>query len=304
MMSRRRSRQRDSRVNSLRLCESDYPALFQAADRYALQQQRLYFMLLAAQLISLLVVSVASLIPSPRVGGFVQLLCLLLAVVFSAVIQLAQPNRQWYASRALAESVKTITWRFAIRGEPFNVDDRTARALLSERLRSLLEQNREVAQRFNRFLDGDYVTTKMQMIRGESFDSRKNWYHEGRIKDQKSWYAAKATHNSNRAKCSFVAIVALLILGVCISVARTALEWEISWPTEIAITATAAVLTWVQAKRFSELAAAYSLAALEIGSIEVRLNDVHTDTDLSAFVGDAESAFSREHTQWAARRDA
>jgi len=45
------------------------------------------------------------------------------------------------------------------------------------------------------------------------------------------------------------------------------------------------------------------LTAYEIGFIREQISNVSTDKELSDFVKDAENAFSREHTQWAARRD-
>jgi hypothetical protein len=62
-------------------------------------------------------------------------------------------------------------------------------------------------------------------------------------------------------------------------------------------------LSWMQAKRFSELAASYALAAHEISLIKEQSLLPDTDEKFSLFVGDAENAFSREHTQWVARKD-
>ena len=52
-----------------------------------------------------------------------------------------------------------------------------------------------------------------------------------------------------------------------------------------------------------ELAASYALAAHEIGLIRQQSLLPSTDDEFSLFVGDAENAFSREHTQWIARKD-
>jgi SMODS and SLOG-associating 2TM effector domain 1 len=75
------------------------------------------------------------------------------------------------------------------------------------------------------------------------------------------------------------------------------------WPTDIFVAAAASLLSWMQAKRFSELAASYALATHEIGIIREQSLEPNSDEAFSLFVGDAENAFSREHTQWTARRD-
>ena len=75
------------------------------------------------------------------------------------------------------------------------------------------------------------------------------------------------------------------------------------WPTDVFVAMAASVLSWMQAKRFSELAASYALAAHEIGLIKEQSLLPDTPEKFSLFVGDAENAFSREHTQWVARKD-
>jgi hypothetical protein len=74
------------------------------------------------------------------------------------------------------------------------------------------------------------------------------------------------------------------------------------YPTGIAAVGASGVLTWIQAKKYSEIAAAYNLASHEIGAIQEQIKTINSVDAFSAFVADAENAFSREHTQWAARR--
>lgn len=59
----------------------------------------------------------------------------------------------------------------------------------------------------------------------------------------------------------------------------------------------------MQAKRFTELSTSYALTANEIALIREDAYGLEEDVELSKFVGDAENAFSREHTQWEARKD-
>jgi len=75
------------------------------------------------------------------------------------------------------------------------------------------------------------------------------------------------------------------------------------WPTDVFVAIAASVLAWIQAKRFQELAASYALAAHEISLIREQAALINGEKDFSSFVGDAENAFSREHTQWIARKD-
>jgi hypothetical protein len=95
-------------------------------------------------------------------------------------------------------------------------------------------------------------------------------------------------------------IAQLFALGfVLVKIAKPA--WT-DLPIDVCIVCAGAALTWMQLKRFQELSTAYSLTAHEISLLRGYSQDVSTDAKFSAFVNDAESAFSREHTQWQARR--
>lgn len=58
----------------------------------------------------------------------------------------------------------------------------------------------------------------------------------------------------------------------------------------------------MQVKRFNDLSAAYLLTAQEIGIAATEAPETNTDPAWSRFVNDCEQVFSREHTQWVARR--
>ncbi|MGY8905810.1 MAG: SLATT domain-containing protein [Pseudomonadales bacterium] len=68
-------------------------------------------------------------------------------------------------------------------------------------------------------------------------------------------------------------------------------------------TGASAVLTWLQAKKHNELNSSHSLAAHEIVLIKSEAESVESEKSLSDFVVNSESAFSREHTQWSARKN-
>jgi len=46
----------------------------------------------------------------------------------------------------------------------------------------------------------------------------------------------------------------------------------------------------------------YALASYEINLILNQINSVNTESEFSKYVDDSENAFSREHTQWIARK--
>jgi hypothetical protein len=68
-------------------------------------------------------------------------------------------------------------------------------------------------------------------------------------------------------------------------------------------TLTASFLAWLQVKQHEELAHSYAVAAHELSFVREAGKLVHQEAELSSFVADAETAISRKHTLWLARRD-
>ncbi|EBH2677845.1 SLATT domain-containing protein, partial [Salmonella enterica] len=73
-------------------------------------------------------------------------------------------------------------------------------------------------------------------------------------------------------------------------------------PVDPVTTLAASIVGWVQIKKYNELAVSYFLTAHEIGDIKEQFNYISSENDFLEFVNNAEKAFSREHTQWLARR--
>ena len=284
--------------------EQDFPALYRSADDLSLASQRHFFRALKVHLMTLVVAAILSIVSIPHwsVAAF-QLLALLSALGCSIYLFAMRPDRLWYAGRAVAESIKTITWRYVCRAEPFQFDDVIARSDFSETLKQIVEQNKEVCQSLTAHLDEAQFTPVMEQMRARPLKERRATYADSRIKDQLTWYARKATFNRQMSRHFFWALIAVNAIAVVCAVLRMAYVELPFWPTDVFVAIAASVLSWMQAKRFSELAASYALAAHEIGLIKEQSLLPDTDEKFSLFVGDAENAFSREHTQWVARKD-
>nr|WP_065811113.1 SLATT domain-containing protein [Klebsiella quasipneumoniae] len=102
--------------------------------------------------------------------------------------------------------------------------------------------------------------------------------------------------------------VAILIFYI-LSLTMTALLAEdlvqaASLPTELITTIISALIGWVQIKKYNELSASYALTAHEIGLVKEQSYYISGEKDFLDFIRDAETAFSREHTQWQAREGA
>lgn len=284
--------------------DKDFPALYRSANELSLNSQSQFFTALRCHLLLLVIAAVLSVVSVPHwTVAALQVFALLGALACSIYLFSVRPEKLWYGGRAVAESIKTITWRYVCRAEPFQGDDDTARKDFRQTLKAVIEQNREVCRALTDYLDGTQISPVMEKMRSQALDKRKATYVQSRIGDQHTWYANKAKFNRRRARYFFWALITINMLAVICAVVRVANVEVPFWPTDVFVAAAASVLSWMQAKRFSELAASYSLASHEIGLIREEAKQPNTDEKFSVFVGDAENAFSREHTQWVARKD-
>ena len=268
----------------------------------AIKAQKNYLMIILLTLLSVILAAALSLVSGYSVVAAIgAALFFFLGLLFSVILASKRYDKTWYNARATAESVKTLTWRWMMKTEPFDqADDRLSHQKFVADLHELLIQNKSIC---NPIDDNEQVTSGMSQIRSLALADRINIYKQVRIEDQSKWYLKKARYNANMADRWFWAIIGIQVLALIAALVRIGkLDWNLL-PTGVLATIATAALSWMQSKRFQELSSSYSLTAQEIGFIKSSVALVKTERDFSGFVGDAENAFSREHTQWQARRD-
>ena len=285
--------------------EQDFPALYRSADKLSLDSQKHFFRILKIHLVVLFTAAVLSAINITDKWVYVfQLLVLIAALGCSVYLWGVRPDRYWYAGRAVAESVKTVTWRYISKAEPFHTEDTFAQNEFKNSLKLIFEQNRDVCSKLTDHSNEEQFTAAMNQMRCSSLEERKNNYFENRIKNQRDWYAKKAIYNKRMGNYFFLGLVFSNAMAVFLAILKiTSCINPAYLPVDVTIALAAGVLSWIQAKRFTELSASYALTTHEIGFINEKSATIQSEEDFSKFVGDAENAFSREHTQWAARRD-
>lgn len=297
--------------DSLRISASDMPAVFRAADTASNTAQRNYLRLVRAD-VSLIVVSALStaVAVSSRDGRVVTALigagCLLTGLILTGLIIRTGYDRRWFQTRAVAESSKTMAWRYMTGAEPYpsSLPEPEADERFCREIDAVLQERRAIGG----FLGGsegvgEQITEAMRKLRLAPLETRCAIYVRDRIQDQREWYSSKAEENSDRSDAWLYAVAASQLAGAGAAVAL------VRWP-EIGFNAAgvlavlaAALMAWLQLKQHQELASSYALAAHELGLVESRARHVQTEQALSDFVSDAENAISREHTMWVARRD-
>ncbi|WP_312341274.1 DUF4231 domain-containing protein [Stutzerimonas nitrititolerans] len=283
---------------------ADFPGLYQAADQLSGAAQRHFLAALLTNLMLLVVAAIVSVINYPHWGSAALQAALLAGALTSSVYLATQrPERLWYSGRAVAESIKTIVWRYVSRAEPFHESDEVAKKHFLAKLTQVVEQNPGVSYKLFTHLPAQQITDKMKVLREGDFVTRRDTYINFRIGDQLEWYSRKAVSNAKAAKYFFIALITINALAFgCALIKIANVEYQY-FPTDVLIAVAASILTWMQAKRFTELSASYALTAHEITFIREQADELLEEEHLSKFVGDAENAFSREHTQWEARKD-
>jgi hypothetical protein len=282
----------------------DYPALFLDADAGSNAYQARFLRLICGEYLALLIASVLSMgIFSSVVFYVLYAATFFIGLAILLVRAQGKPEQWWYRCRALAESSKTLTWRYMMHATPFNGQVMEAKLRFRDELHAMLRENIDTAKAItNDWSGNNQITRAMEDIRAMKRAERMAYYLQYRVDDQRAWYNHKS--KSNRASARrwvWVSVVSYLLAGsmVLIRIARPDMQ---NWPIEPLIVVAASVIGWMQIKKFNELAAAYTVAAHEIGMIRPKADAVKSDDQFSEFVNDAEKAFSREHTLWIARQ--
>jgi hypothetical protein len=234
-----------------------------------------------------------------ELGGLVALVGFVAALGAELYGAYWRPERAWYEGRAAAESVKTLAWRYMVRGESFEAGE-GADAKFVRELKGLLQDLADLA-----LSDDDpeaaQITAAMRAARAHDFVFRRDLYLRHRIRDQQSWYSTKAGWNSRRAHAWLVGGIIFEGLGIVVGAARAFGHVGIDL-MGICAAAAATITAWVQAKQHQNLATAYGVTAQELSAVAAEVEALTDESIWARFVGEAEEAISREHTLWRASR--
>jgi hypothetical protein len=284
----------------------ELPSVYVAADRSSRSQQRLSLWLRRVQLVTLVLAAALGAVGvrtgSVEWGPLLAGVAFVVAGLLEATILTVQPERGWYGGRAVAESVKTLAWRYAVAGEPFAQSEKSdeADALFLQRVTQILDEFREIGV-LPALGHTHEITGWMRALRTRPLTDRKDSYQRDRIEDQRVWYANRARWNHGRSVWWSIAMLAIQSLGLGGALLKGVgiIDFD---ALGILASAAASVLAWLQIKQHATLAQSYSHAAHELSTIEALIGAVRLEAEWGRFVNDAENAISREHTAWRARR--
>lgn len=287
------------------LKRSDLPAIYRAASDESGRGQRAFQVSTVIGLCLLIVAAVAGLgtvkIRGIDWAGVVAAFAFFMAIIVRAYRLATHPDKVWYDGRAVAESGKTLGWRYAVGGEPFGVNALTppeADKRLAERLKDILTAIHHL--QLDPASEGEEaISPAMRELRARPLDDRKAAYAKGRIGAQQAWYARKAKENKRLARLWNVILLAIEVIGGIAAILKAIGVLPLDL-LGLFGTVAAAGTSWLQAKQYAALAQTYSITSFELAMIKARIADQTTEDDWARFVDEAEEAISREHMLWLA----
>lgn len=232
-------------------------------------------------------------------AAWLVLLGFLVALLCELVLWATLPEQRWYEGRAVAESAKTLAWRYSVGADPFPMTMTTSEAQqkFRNRMSTIADQ---VAEKIVFDAEQPVVTPSMENLRASSFTERRAVYIEHRTRDQQHWYAKKARFNQRCATVWRLTLIGAEVVAVVLAAGRVFGSWSVD-AAGILAAFIAAGTAWVAVKQFSPLASAYSVATKEL-AVQASKLEMVAEPEWSLFVADAEEAISREHTTWLASR--
>ncbi len=292
-------------MSNLEVSGDSFSGLYQSADQTSLNAQQAYFWGLFAYLTLLVTAALVSFIwPLDVYGALGSASLFLVTLTILIALRVKRPDDLWYNGRAVAESVKTRSWRWMMRAEPYEDSENVeivSKQFIND-LKAILSQNKTISSELDTQSGiSDVISETMIQVRKLPVNERLEIYLNQRVKNQADWYSLKSIFNRKRAQQLFWFSVVLHGIAIAILLYRIK-DPSVNYPVEVIATTAGAVLTWLQAKKHNELGSSYALAAHEIVLIKGEGLSVKTEESLSDFVLSSETAFSREHTQWAARK--
>lgn len=288
--------------------ENDFPCYYIDSDDASKRAQKLYkgitWLTLVLMFISTTLGSIDSKI-SNKIPHFDSIngIILFSAGLITIYLNYQAPERKWYLGRAIAESMKTLTWRYMMHADPFfEGNSKNDLKIFTERIQAINKQANQ-----SKFIPKpnkshkDIITEKMEEIRILSFEERKEFYSKYRINEQIKWYGDKSELNGKIAKlCSVIVISCQFLAAIyAFSFIETVKVFNIN---NVLVFFATSIISIVELNKYKEIYQSYALTKQELNIIRTKFRQVQNDAELNEFVLEAEQAISREHTMWLARR--
>lgn len=281
-----------------------YPNLQKDVSVNAQWSQKIHFSLIFINLSLLVISAFSTKFKIPYFDfKYSQTCFLVLGFMILIYLGVKKPERSWYAGRSLSETIKTLSWRYCFLAAPFGNSENTDAELLAERIKESCIESNLIDGVSSGYKASMLPTPEMQRVRQLSLDDRADFYISKRVGGQLRWYLGRAKKNKILSQFVFSLLCVANLVAVLLSFVNE-LNSSTELPTDLLIALSSSLVAWVQTKKYVELTAAYELTAYEIDRARSLVHSISSFAELELFVEEMESLFSREHTQWIAKRSA
>ncbi|MEV7090063.1 DUF4231 domain-containing protein [Streptomyces sp. NPDC093085] len=294
---------------------ADLPVLFHQADAIAIRRQRQAVTATRRQLLLLVLGAVLASLPwSWGLGDSFQLTAALGALAYAAVLLVSfraagqRAKSHWQLNRSAAEFIKSLSWRYAVHGAPFDSGVAGSAALFATRLEAGLAELRKVGWADPRedpaagaSDGGELITPAMRMLREKPFQARKETYVRDRLIEQRNWYHRR-TVVSRRATALWSATIAVLtLLALLMALLRTFGVTHSTTLLGLLSAAAVACLAWSETRRHQPLISAHSLVEEDLAAMHTAMETMVTEEQWANAVYETERIVSPQHTDWLVR---
>ncbi|MEI8413162.1 MULTISPECIES: DUF4231 domain-containing protein [unclassified Kribbella] len=287
---------------NLSIKTDDLPGLHDAANSASIEGQHQF---IRASMIKLGLAAAAAIVSAfIGSGGVSDYLAYLVAVLFIGVlcaeawIWAQKPEDTWYDGRALAESSKTMAWRFTVGAAPYSKSDASSEQRFVQDLRNLLDDGPQTDIHPS---DKPVISEQMREVRRQDLAERQAIYIRDRIDDQIGWYKKKADISRRRSNQWRMALIAAEGVGIFAAFSRASGGTDLDLAGIVAAFVGAGA-AWLSIRQHDGLRRAYTYANQELSMVRNSLESCGDDSEWEQLVADAEEAISREHTMWRASR--
>lgn len=299
------------------ISRDDLPSLYHIATLKSIEKKNNFYNLIKINLLLLIIGALSSSIfvaitPNNQVLNHIQLvvswisfISLIISLFITIFIQLKKFDQEWYGARAIAESIKTLSWRFMMGSDKFGKNQTLEKVieLFTSEIKDINNQSRYLAGVLGgKIGEKPLITQLMYDVRKLSYKERLKIYLTHRIEKQKNWYLTNSKNNESNGNNYFNYIYVFQAFAILSAFLYIVKPTFIINPSALLITLATSFLTWSQVSQFKILAQSYGFTAHELNNIITLGKTINSESNLSKFVIDSEQAISREHTMWLARK--
>lgn len=205
-------------VERIRVTNDELPALFRGADRSSLTAQQRYLCLIAADLAFLIIAAILGSFALDSSSGKTAIaiagaIVLIISIILTLIIRIVRLEQDWYDGRAVAESVKSLAWRYMTCSEPYlhNLEPTEVDQKFTSDLSSLLAERKDFSSKLGGKLGTEpQITKRMREVRALDTEDRKTVYLSERMVQYESGVESKVNeqvvsgHDSFAGTCAHI----------------------------------------------------------------------------------------------------